>query len=242
MVASSTRLLLLVVFIWKFTVFTCAKDSVSYLGKLLNGLKSKDSHENSSSCNNPETAEDLSLFTSLPKSATARIVKSVYDGDTLTLSDGKRVRFLGIDTPEIGEPFSQKAKQYTVSHCRPGSQIFLTFGSEKTDRFERLLATVWVKESHEYFRNVNLGLVQEGLAVVYRSTDFDILKLQKSARERKLGVWEKFRDTFVVKTPYGKAYHKLTCEHIQGNRRLEELKASDALDQGLSPCRTCFGQ
>nr|MBA3380320.1 hypothetical protein [Actinomycetota bacterium] len=30
------------------------------------------------------------------------VVASVYDGDTLSLSDGRRVRLLQIDTPELG--------------------------------------------------------------------------------------------------------------------------------------------
>ena len=34
--------------------------------------------------------------------AESGIVASVYDGDTLTLTNGKRIRLLQIDTPELG--------------------------------------------------------------------------------------------------------------------------------------------
>ena len=43
------------------------------------------------------------IYPSLPKAATKHHCRNVYDGDTLTLDDGMRVRFLGIDTPEMKE-------------------------------------------------------------------------------------------------------------------------------------------
>ena len=43
-------------------------------------------------------------YTKLPRGAKPYQVKHVYDGDTLTLKNGKRVRLLGIDTPELKPP------------------------------------------------------------------------------------------------------------------------------------------
>ena len=37
------------------------------------------------------------------------LVVSVIDGDTIELQDGNRVRYLGIDTPETGEPYYSEA-------------------------------------------------------------------------------------------------------------------------------------
>ena len=42
-----------------------------------------------------------SSYPTLPSGAQAVSVRNVYDGDTLTLVDERRVRLLGIDTPEI---------------------------------------------------------------------------------------------------------------------------------------------
>lgn len=49
------------------------------------------------------------IYPSLPEGAEQHDVRNVYDGDTLTLIDERRVRFLGIDTPEIKEkqPFAE---------------------------------------------------------------------------------------------------------------------------------------
>jgi endonuclease YncB( thermonuclease family) len=39
----------------------------------------------------------------IPVGATEAVVEYVHDGDTLFLDDGRKVRLLGINTPEIGE-------------------------------------------------------------------------------------------------------------------------------------------
>ena len=39
------------------------------------------------------------------------IVSQVVDGDTVVLEDGRTVRYLGIDTPEAGEPYSVEATE-----------------------------------------------------------------------------------------------------------------------------------
>ncbi|KAI2506581.1 nuclease-like protein [Fragilaria crotonensis] len=58
------------------------------------------------------------IHPSLPAGAEKHHVRNVYDGDTLTLTDERRVRLLGIDTPEIKQkqPFAEEAKEYTKSN------------------------------------------------------------------------------------------------------------------------------
>ena len=64
-------------------------------------------------------SESGAIYSSLPSGAEQYKVRNVYDGDTLTLIDERRVRLLGIDTPEIKEqqPFAQEAKAYTKDRC-----------------------------------------------------------------------------------------------------------------------------
>ena len=115
-----------------------------------------------------------------PPSAQLFRVHHVYDGDTLTLMDGRRVRFFGIDTPElkpIEQAFSQEAKAYTQQYCRKRKEIYLDImsngdgddGSEGkvTDKYGRLLAIVWAKTENGNYQNVCEGLVAAGLATVY---------------------------------------------------------------------------
>lgn len=54
----------------------------------------------------------LALFLTLASPAMAERFVSCHDGDTCTLESGLRVRFAGIDAPEIGQPFALEARDY----------------------------------------------------------------------------------------------------------------------------------
>lgn len=173
-------------------------------------------------------------------------VRNVYDGDTLTLEDGRRVRLLGIDTPELQplQPFGLEAKDYTKGFCHK-REIYLQ--GTGTDRYGRLLSVIWVPLSDGTFLNVCEGLVANGLATVYHVADEPdslnpkLVALQKQARQNQRGLWKDFTDRNVVTTKYGAAYHLPTCRHLANSRNTRIMAASKALDKGLHPCRTCLG-
>lgn len=187
------------------------------------------------------------VYTSLPNGVQNFWVRNVYDGDTLTLMDERRVRLLGIDTPEMKplQQFAEEARVYTNSQCNLKEIWLLVDGK---DRYNRLLAHVFVQENSGKYLCVNEGLVQKGFANVYaprktkKTFNRDkLLNLQTEARKMKRGIWQSFQDVSVFKTAHGSAYHKRSCSHISRSRNLEELKASEAVDQGLHPCRSCMG-
>jgi len=115
-------------------------------------------------------------------------VKQVYDGDTVLLEDGRRVRYLGINAPEFREPFYLKAKRFNESlvlgrEIRPESDV------ERADAYDRLLAYVYVTN-----QMVNAELVRQGLAHAFfvgpgRKHNALFLRLQNEARQRRLGIW-----------------------------------------------------
>lgn len=187
------------------------------------------------------------IHSSLPAGAEKYRVRNVYDGDTLTLIDERRVRFLGIDTPEIKEkqPFAEEAKEYTKSRCHK-QDIWISYDGDRQDHYGRLLAFVWVQEGGGYL-NVNEGIVAAGLASVYapnaqsKTSNYDkLIELQKEAKRQGKGMWANFENRRVVKTANGAAYHIRSCEHLSTVRHLEEMDESDAMDRGLHACRTCL--
>ncbi len=190
----------------------------------------------------------VALYSTLPSDYERHRVVKVYDGDTLTLSDKRRVRFLGIDCPELdeGQPFAEEARQYSLDKCQ-GKDVYFSFepGGEKTDRYGRLLAWVWVGEGTGYI-NINEALVSEGLAGVYMpgnkklQNKNKLIALQTRARQRKLGKWKSFKDVNVFKTYHGKAFHKRDCKHLARSKNPQMIAASTATDSGLHPCRTCL--
>ena len=189
------------------------------------------------------------IYSALPSEYERHRVVKVYDGDTVTLQDKRRVRFLGIDTPELAErqPFAEEAKKYTADMCL-GKDVFVSFepGSDRMDRYGRMLAWIWVGHGVGYL-NLNEALVAKGYATVYTpgrkklQNYAKLLRLQSKAKQNKVGKWRDFRDFEVFKTRHGKAYHKHNCKHLAKSKNLARLRASDAIDQGLYACRTCLG-
>jgi micrococcal nuclease len=114
-------------------------------------------------------------------------VKRVVDGDTIVLADGRHIRYLGINTPEYGEPFWKEAKAYNALKVR-GTSVTLEFGEISEDKYGRTLAYVFVGGEM-----VNVQLLKVGWAhllilepIRYHDT---FQKAQEEARAKVLGIW-----------------------------------------------------
>ncbi|PIO08644.1 hypothetical protein COU59_00875 [Candidatus Pacearchaeota archaeon CG10_big_fil_rev_8_21_14_0_10_34_12] len=89
------------------------------------------------------------------------VVERVIDGDTLVLETSEHVRLLGINTPEKGEPYYEEAKEFLESRVLNKS-ITLKYGKEKYDKYQRLLAYVFLENE-----NINVEIVESGLGNYY---------------------------------------------------------------------------
>lgn len=121
-------------------------------------------------------------------------IASVYDGDTLTVTTGERVRLLQIDTPELGsgECYSRKAATELRRLAPAGATVSLVAdGSlDDRDRYGRLLRYVFVAG-----RNVNLELVRMGAAAPYfyrgerGRYSSELYAAARTAKGAKRGLW-----------------------------------------------------
>lgn len=112
----------------------------------------------------------------------------VRDGDTVDLLDGRRVRYLGINAPEYGQPFFEEARAAN-RRLAEGQTGRLVLDVQHTDRFGRTLAYLWVNDQF-----VNLELVRQGYANAYTEPpnvqhSAKILAAQKEARDSQAGLW-----------------------------------------------------
>jgi len=124
-------------------------------------------------------------------------IDHVADGDTVTLTNGQRVRLVQIDTPEVYfgvECYGREASTLTKRMLLPGTVVRLLRepASDDVDRYGRLLRyVVRVRDG----LNINLRLVAKGAAAPYfyaglrgRFTQ-QLLRLARSARAQDLGLW-----------------------------------------------------
>lgn len=116
-------------------------------------------------------------------------VMRVIDGDTIVIDTGEQVRYIGIDTPEIGQKYAFEASQRN-SDLVLNTKIILERDVLYKDRYNRILGYVWVDGMM-----VNDELLKEGLAktltippdtkYVYRFNSSE-----EYAKIHKLGLWK----------------------------------------------------
>lgn len=89
------------------------------------------------------------------------VCTSVVDGDTIYLANGRKVRFVGVNTPEKGVKGCQASKKFVQKLCL-NREIGINIDDKKyTDKYGRTLAVVIVDG-----KNLNEMLLKEGLAEV----------------------------------------------------------------------------
>lgn len=118
---------------------------------------------------------------------TGRVV-GIIDGDTIEVLHNQRaepISLNGIDCPEKGQAFGQRAKHAVADLAFRKDVTVQTHGK---DKYKRTLAEVLLPDG----TNVNHMLVKEGWCWWYRKyapLDTELEELEKSAREAKKGLW-----------------------------------------------------
>jgi len=133
------------------------------------------------------SVKDSSESSSINANRSVKVTR-VLDGDTIEIESGERVRYLGINAPESGQPFFTEATREN-ERLVAGRTVALEFDVQTQDRYKRLLAYVWVGDVL-----VNEEIVKNGYAVIetiqpnVKYQDL-ILKAQQEARNACRGLW-----------------------------------------------------
>lgn len=179
-------------------------------------------------------------------------VRYVNDGDTVVLENDVRVRYIGINAPEIdhehgrSEPFSQAARRFNarlVQHRK----VRLEYDRQRQDRYGRHLAYVYLEDG----TMVNAALVAAGYAYcLYRSPNDrylqDLLARQREAMQAGRGIWrrlpEKEGQRYIGNTR-SRRFHRSDCPLGNATGRGHRVifdSLRDALWEGFAPARGCF--
>ena len=126
---------------------------------------------------------------SAPPPTTATVV-AVYDGDTITLASGDRVRLKWVNTPEIkpAEAYAVEAREATEALVK-GRTVTLSYGMVTRDSYGRLLAGIDVdgKSLTEHLLELGLGHL---FVIPPDEADFTaLIAAQERARTAHRGIW-----------------------------------------------------
>jgi micrococcal nuclease len=139
------------------------------------------------------TVTPVPTFGATHNGVLAKVVR-VIDGDTIEIEGGKKVRYIGINTPETVDPtkgtecYGEEASKRNKELVE-GKTVELVKDVSETDRYGRLLRYVYTESAF-----INLYLVAGGHA--YASTyppdvaqQAALTQAQKQAREDNIGLW-----------------------------------------------------
>jgi len=182
-------------------------------------------------------------------------VQRVDDGDTIVLSDKRRVRYIGINAPEIEhkwagknfqatEPFGDEAKKMNMALVQK-KNIRIEQDEELYDRYGRLLAYIFLEDG--IF--VNERMLQEGLAyclVKKPNNKYEkrLLKAQQEAMTAGKGIWRHIKKgERRLGNKRSKRFHKFACpfgKQTRGKNHIWFASSWDAFFNGFAPCKKCF--
>ncbi len=182
------------------------------------------------------------------------VVAEVFDGDTVQLASGQRIRYLGIDTPEVdhkghgalSQCYAQQAwrrNREWVLH----KKIRLEYDAVTVDPHGRLLAYVYLPDG----TCVNEALLRRGYGFVYRTRkSFRLLDrflaAQRQAIGRRLGMWGSCpvpEEKSYIGNRRSFVFHRPGCPYgrrTSAGNRVRFRSRWDALEKGFRPCRRCL--
>ncbi len=124
-------------------------------------------------------------------------VAHVYDGDTIKLVDGRKLRLIGINTPERGrdgkqnEPFYQAAKNQLQQIIKKNkNKIKIVFGKDKQDQYRRFLTHIFSMDNE----NIAATLIRNGMGyTIAIPPNIQLLSCyqnaEREAQKHKRGIW-----------------------------------------------------
>ena len=178
-------------------------------------------------------------------------VKWVNDGDTIVLTNGWRVRYIGINAPEIdhenqkAQPYGYKARSFNKKLVL-SQKIGLEFDEERRDRYGRLLAYIFLEDGSF----LNSRLLENGLAYYLHRRpnvkyDKRLMKTQQEAMKFRKGLWHNWKEepARYIGNQNSRRFHLASCplsQKIKWKNRMVFSTKWDAFYAGYAPAKNCI--
>ena len=178
------------------------------------------------------------------------VCTQVVDGDTIYLDNGKKVRFVGVNTPERGVEGYITSKNFVQKLCL-NKEVGLDIDDKKqNDKYGRTLAVVIVDG-----KNVNEMLLKEGLAeIMYMppsefypynwagsGTHVADTHSSSSSSSSTSSSDSSGTGSYVANANSGK-FHVAICSSVSKmseNNKIFFSSRDEAVSQGYEPCKIC---
>lgn len=136
---------------------------------------------------NFKTGETIQNENSNEKEIEVAILERVIDGDTVELKDKRKIRLLGINTPEKKMPYSESAKEFLSNFIN--ETLILEYDKDKIDKYNRTLGYVFFDN-----RFLNMEILENGWANAYMTSNLKyektFLRAQAQAIKFGRGMWK----------------------------------------------------
>ncbi|OEC96851.1 Metal binding domain of Ada [Methanobrevibacter gottschalkii] len=179
------------------------------------------------------------------------VCTKVVDGDTIYLDNGKKIRFVGVNTPERGVEGYITSKNFVQKLCL-NKKVGLDIDDSKfTDRYGRTLAVVIVDG-----KNVNEMLLKEGLAEIMYMPPSEFNPFEWGTTNTHVDTTHSSSSTthtstestsssdsakYIGNANTGK-FHTAGCSsvnHMSEHNKVFFSSRTDAINQGYTPCEIC---
>lgn len=169
-------------------------------------------------------------------------VRKVYDGDTVLLTDGRKIRLLGINTPEVehsdrlAQAGGDVARKWLTQQLL-GTRVRLEFDQQKKDKYKRHLAHIFTEqETHINRELVRLGFASTSVFPPNIKYANELLAAEQKAEEQHLGIWSypayHTKTTAELNKKNKQGWQRITGQvvDIKNTRKSMYLKLTDHFD------------
>jgi len=133
-------------------------------------------------------------------------IQSVTDGDTVVLSDSRRVRIIGINAPELDKPSERAlktaaaaAKAKIEKSIEQNRTVRLVRGVEDLDRYGRTLGHVILSNGDSVAASLlSAGLAAASAVAPNTRCATQYLQLEAKARQQQLGLWQQTNNPWLA--------------------------------------------
>ena len=174
------------------------------------------------------------------------ICTKIVDGDTIYLDNGKKIRFVGVNTPEKGVDGYLTSKLFVQKLCLGKTVGIDVDNSKHSDKYGRTLGVVIVDG-----KNVNEMLLKEGLAEVMYIPPSEFYPYDWADNSTHIpNSYNTYihsnsdnddNGNYIGNSNTGK-FHKTTCkwgQKISSNNKVTFNSRNDAISQGYQACKVC---